>query len=172
MNHQDIGIKNINIPVCSQYCLNAMGTFCNYQTNGQTDRRYQVSDSNPYSGIELNSWTFQRRQKAKKRPEVCWTLWTQIGPIGGWVCPNFYCSLLFTGMCTLILWIIQTYYFTGTTCHPNMLRNCNKSLEILNFYLLTPGCQTINTIAPYMEMLQINESLHHWSALSHSLPGW
>ncbi len=55
-------------------------------------------------------------------------------------------------MCTLILWIIrpvknfpqgiQTYYFTGTTCHPNMLRNCNKSLDILDFYLLAPGRRT------------------------------
>ncbi len=51
------------------------------------------------------------------------------------VCPNFYCSLLFTGMCTLILWII--------TCHPNISRNCNKSLDILDFYLLTPFRRTI-----------------------------
>ncbi len=38
---------------------------------------------------------------------------------------------------------IQTYYFTRITCHPNILRNCNKSLDILDFYLLSPGCRTI-----------------------------
>ncbi len=41
---------------------------------------------------------------------------------------------------------IQTYCFTGTTCHPNMLRNCNKSLDILDFYLLNPGCRTMTQV--------------------------
>ena len=36
------------------------------------------------------------------------------------------------------------YCFTGTTCYPNILRNCNKSLDILDFYRLTPGCRTIS----------------------------
>ncbi len=58
-------------------------------------------------------------------------------------CPKCFCSLLFTWMCTLILWIIQTYYFTGTTCHPNILRNCNKSFDIHDFYLSAPGCRTV-----------------------------
>ncbi len=57
------------------------------------------------------------------------------------VCPNFYCSLLFTRMCTLILWNI--------TCHPNILRNCNKSLDILHFYLLALCRRTKNEEAPW-----------------------
>ncbi len=40
---------------------------------------------------------------------------------------------------------VDYYYFTGTTCHPNILRNCNKSLDILNFYLLPPVCWTLWT---------------------------
>ncbi len=64
------------------------------------------------------------------------------------VCPNFYCSLLFTGMCTLILWIFRltvekhrpTMFHTATVkptrsgptiLYKTPLRNCNKSLDIL-----------------------------------------
>ncbi len=32
-------------------------------------------------------------------------------------------------------------YFTRRTCHPNILRNCNKSLNILDIYLLPPAAE-------------------------------
>ncbi len=61
---------------------------------------------------------------------------------------RFHCSLLFTGMCTLIL------YFTVTTCHPNMLRNSKFGLIRFylltpGFYLLTPGCRTMGLFMRY-----------------------
>ena len=76
------------------------------------------------------------------------------------VCPNFYCSLLFTRMCTLNLCIIQTYCFTGTTCHRNILRNYSKSLDILNFYLLVLFRRTKDLgHFPYQSAYRINLSL-------------
>ena len=59
------------------------------------------------------------------------------------VCPMGFCRLLFRWMCSFILWNIQTYYFTGSKCQPIRLRNCKKTLDILDVYLLPPGCWTM-----------------------------
>ncbi len=52
-----------------------------------------------------------RRQKAKKRARGRRR-----------VCPNFYCSLLVTGMCTLILWIITASQEQHATQHIKKLQ--------------------------------------------------
>ncbi len=59
------------------------------------------------------------------------------------------------------------YYFTGTTCHPNMLRNCNKSLDILDFYLLTPGCRTKHCIFTNSQTLLKISCLQQFAVLHH-----
>ncbi len=63
------------------------------------------------------------------------------------VCPNFYCSLLFTGIRTLNLWIYSDLLLHRNNMPPNMLGNCNKSLDIPDFYFLTPSCRT-NILCP------------------------
>ncbi len=79
---------------------------------------------------------------------VLWLLWL-ISPAekgqkraGGRsrVCPNFYCRLLVTGMCTLILWIIRLVLHRNNM-PPQHVKKL-KCLDILDFYLLTPGCRT------------------------------
>ncbi len=61
------------------------------------------------------------------------------------VCPKCFRSSLFTRMCTLLLWIIRGVSFHVFYQHKYLvtLRNCNKSLDILDFYPLPPCCWTI-----------------------------
>ncbi len=55
---------------------------------------------------------------------------------------------------------VPTYYFTGTTCHPKMLRNRNKSLDIVNFYLLTQGCRTTKSRLGLAHHCSLNVYIH------------
>ncbi len=75
------------------------------------------------------------------------------------VCPNFVCSFLLTGICTLILWIMlhrksmppNGDITPGAQKYPKV----NKSLSIFEFYLLTPGCRTSTHTLPKKHILHL-----------------
>ena len=67
---------------------------------------------------------------------------------------------------TLQLHCLYTPLRSGVEYNVSALRNCNKSLDILVFYLLPPGCRTINLINLRSPEIRSTRVLKSWGRLS------